>query len=199
MHHRHRHFRLSALARDLTSAAILAIALFACWPGQLFSQETTVISGTRIRLALKPGGEKLVGNYVGRSQDFVIVRLDRGDTVSQVIALDRLDRIEIDQGRSHPIGARALVGAGIGAVAGGVLGLLVKPPCQGDVEWCFAPATTGQMVASGVVVGAVVGSMAGVVVGAIGHQRWLPVELPRSVRVEVRPGGSVGLRIPLRF
>jgi hypothetical protein len=191
-------FHMGHLAHKSASRALLAIALLAGGPGQALSQEPPVTPGTRVRLALKPDGDKVVGVYVGQSQDFVIMRLESGDTVSQAIALDRLAGMEIDRGRSRPVAKSALVGAAIAAATGGLVGLIVPPVCEGG-SWCIGPRTKGEMVQSGLAAGAVVGALAGLVVGAIGHQRWEQAGISKLVGVEVRAGVGVGLRIPFRL
>jgi hypothetical protein len=110
-------------------AQVLLVVLLVGSPLPALAQQSlssTVEPGARLRLTLAPGHARLVGRLVRLRGDSIELQVGTAlvpDT--QLIAAQRVTRIEVSVGRHHPVGKSAVLGGAIGLLAGGLLGALV--------------------------------------------------------------------------
>ncbi len=111
-------------------------------------------------------------------------------------------RLEVaGQSRRH-VGRRIVRGAGIGAVAVGVLAYIGYEPCTSqEFLGCMLDTGPGGAAAAGAVVGAFYGAVVGLAVGLLTRDvEWLPVRT-EGVRVGLAPlpAGRLGLGAAVSF
>jgi hypothetical protein len=120
--------------------------------------------------------------------------------------------IEVSRGRVSSMGPAA----GVGAVAGAVIGALIaqstyKDPCGGAADTSFAKVgcqllstTQGEATVGGALLGCLAGGLGGLLIGsALATERWERVPLDRlaGVRIGVTPllGSRLGVAVSLVF
>jgi hypothetical protein len=116
------------------------------------------------------------------------------------LKVQSLKRIEVSLGRRHPVGKSLILGTGIGAGAGVLLGL-VSPLCEpsGELFDCLlSPTTRSQAVEFYAVTMGLGGLLTGVIVGAIGHEAWAPASMSdwRPTLTTGRATIRLGVAIP---
>jgi hypothetical protein len=167
-------------ARSLLGAMLLLAAPLAAQEPRTAPAE--VAPGTRVRLTLlAPEGERLVGSVAAADSASVVV--STGGAVRE-LRWDRVRRVEVSAGRDG-IG-RALAGAGIGALAGGM-----------GYRW-YLDARNEADDWNGLVAllrGAPAGALVGFLLGAsVAPERWRPVG-GTAYRLLVAPDGSAGVAV----
>jgi hypothetical protein len=179
---------------------IVTGGLLALGPGPVLAQQSrTVEPGARLRLTLAPGQALLVGTYVRRVGDSLEMRFRAAHgAATQIVAIERITRIEVAQGRRHHLGKSALVGGAMGGAAGALFGLLVPDTpidAGGFYYW-----TRGGTVALWSSIGAGSGLLAGVAVSLLGPERWAPGTIAGARPIVTAAATSIrlGWRIPLR-
>ena len=185
-----------------TRAQVLLGVLLCGAPLSVLAQESlssTVEPGARLRLTLAPSHAQLVGRFVRLRGDSIELQIGTAlvpDT--QLVAAQRVTRIEVSVGRRHPVGKSAVLGGVIGLLAGGLFGALVPSnPTLGDGGFYYW--TRGGTVALWGSIGAGSGIVAGLAAGLLSPERWAPAGIPaaRSGAAGVTTGSLLGWRIPL--
>jgi hypothetical protein len=175
---------------SILSALCLAAAVLGAAPAAAQVPEH-VGEGSRVRVTAAPLHlQRREATITSFYADTVFVRV-AGDSL---VAIPRaaLTRVEVPVGDApRPIGRSALIGAGVGALAGGVLGVL-----------CADPECPPHLVEITTAGGAGLGALLGAAAGALRQPReWDAVDVRRlSARPEARRGRSfaLGLSIPTR-
>lgn len=143
------------------------------------------------------------GRLVRLRADSVTIELSYPPGRVRGFCLDGSWRVEV-AGRGHRhVGRRALWGAGIGAVAVGVLAAASYEPCtsQEFLGCMLAPTSAADAGGRGALGGAVLGGVVGLVVGLVARDvEWLPVGA-EGVRVGLAPlpAGRTGLGAAFSF
>jgi hypothetical protein len=153
----------------------------------------SVVLGATVRAKPIGAGARWVqGNLVALTPDSVSIRVPRnGDTVS--LFTGALAEFQVSQGRRARTGKGALLGLGIGAGTGLLLGIAASAEsCTGFCEIEVGPE---DVLAVAAILGGV-GAGIGALIGAASHgERWQRVVEPHSaVRLGVH-GGMLGMRI----
>jgi hypothetical protein len=145
----------------------------------------TIVPGARIRFALPPGTPVVLGTAIEARQDTLLVRREEsGDTVA--LPLSQLVRLDISGGTQ----THALRGAGIGFLAGAIVGAIAGQSsdrkCSSSMEssgWL----TCGQNAGYGAIGLGVLGAGIGAIVGWVNPtERWQPVALPGNPAIAVQ-------------
>ena len=165
------HTRLAFVA-----AAVLAAAL----PAPSAAQEV-LAPGTRVRVTVPDQKHPLVGAFVSRTADSLMLEIPArswngvGRRPVELVSLPvpRITRLEVSRGRrSHP-GRGAGIGALVGAAAGLALGLAASADNSGWFE--IGP---GEVASATLVMGGI-GAGVGAIVGGLSHsERWEATTLP---------------------
>ena len=113
-------------------------------------------------------------------------------------ATESAERVEVSDGWHSHARNGALVGLGVGAGTGLLLGLAASAEECG--EWCVIEVGTGEIAAVTVMLGAV-GAGIGALIGSFSHgERWRQVDLHPSEPARLAPiARAGGLGIALRF
>lgn len=178
---------------------LAALALLSATPAA--SQVRALEEGTRVRVAPAAGVAQdrwIVGTVLASGPDSLT--LLRADT-RQPVSLHRrdVDAVQVSAGRRRtgPTVARhALVGAFIGVTAGALLGVASYE--IDDSEWDIV--SRGEMAAIGAGTLGLAGTAIGGVVGwRKSGERWADVPFRATPVVAVRPDGTVGITLSLRW
>ncbi len=151
---------------------VLALALLSAT--HAFAQQVELVEGARVRLVSSSlQANHQVARIVSAGNDSIVFRSE-GFPVTRSLARSEIERIDVSQGSHRQTGRGALIGLGVGAVGGAILGAATYSPCQG---WClFGPSSRGESAGWG---GAFFGLLGGVTGGIIGafHQKeeWKPL------------------------
>ncbi len=189
MRPRYRRIRRSCYALLLSAAGLLLGAVPA-------RPQALPDSGQLVRVQLQ-NARKVVGKVVRFGRDTLVLSVST-DNGRRLFAFPRSDLAQtwVSVGHTH----HALQGAGIGLLAGsvlgGVIGAATYQPCE-FLECLIAPRSrTGAAVLGGAL-GALPGLVIGAIVGAANaRQDWQPVDLPTTVSVV--PGRrALGLTVRL--
>jgi len=146
----------------------------------------TVRSGARVRVTPSTPSSVIVGELIAVRDSALVVRTQgyRGDVT---IARSAVMRLEISRGtrRGESVGWGALIGTGIGGLAGFAAG---EDSCGGD-SWFCIKRPLGALL--GGVTGLVTGSLVGLIVGSF--ERWRDSAVPMSLSVAPTGGGSLSV------
>lgn len=146
--------------------------------------------GVRVRV-VKISGKTTVGFISAQTSDSLSIVRARSGTEAQTFALDDLSRVDVSRGRSRAKGAalKGLMGLGIGALAGGLLGAATYTESDGCDSgpdgWCLFDCliicSRGQAAAFAGTLGGGAGVLIGTAIGiATGWERWESV--PARIR-----------------
>jgi hypothetical protein len=185
--------------------AVLVIAILASpilsLPGQ---GGPTVAPGARLRITVgdSASSRRLVGTLV--AQDSSAIRLKVPDLVKSAgagalvtkvvsVPLTTITELEVSRPRSNG-GKGALIGLGVGAVSGAIVGAAGGSCAQDQI--CIAPRGSEPLIGAVIFGGA--GALLGALVGSTVHSdRWESVSLSRA-KVTLAPRGA-GLALSLAF
>jgi hypothetical protein len=176
---------------------VVSLLLLAASPSGGSAQAgRSVPVGARVRVQpTGPGARWVQGQLVALTSDSVAIRRHKhGDTVT--LATRSLARFEVSHGRSARTAKGALLGLGIGAGAGLLVGLaLAADDCPGFCEINVGPEDVLALTALGGGLGAGVGALIGAVSSG---ERWQPVGPPHAAgrHGPTVQGAALGLRIP---
>jgi hypothetical protein len=160
---------IPAARRAAIAVVVVVLALAPPASAQIF--RTSLPTGTRVRVLDRIGGERFTGTVLRLTPDTLGVALGGGSTLLN-LPTSRLASLEVSEGRER--GQSAWRGAGIGLVAGSLIGAVSM---RGE----GTPGDVGALV--GLMVGGLLGAGSGIVVGAItAPERWRRVSLPGSDR-----------------
>jgi len=156
------------------ATAVFAALLFATGPS--LAAQTTIASsvGHRVRLKTDSASEWLQGTLVAADGDSLHLRTDVN---YQLVAIARgaVSQLEVAHGTHGNAGTGALIGLGIGAVAGGVWGAS-QPGCAAQT-WCFDPGPAADAAGGALLVGAA-GALVGAIIGSASpSDQWEPVSI----------------------
>lgn len=181
--------------RAARAASLLALAL--SLPAPLPAQTLDSLpAGARVRIRQPAYGTGwLVGRLVSPAADSAAIALaGRPDTVR--FATDSLPPLQVSQGLRARTGKGALVGLGVGAGTGLILGILAAAEdCTGFCVIDVGPAEIAGVSALLGGVGAGIGALVGSLVRG---ERWRPVHPPPRGGVRLQPvvgAGRVGVAV----
>ncbi len=147
-------------------------------------------SGTRVRVTVPTGGGQLVGTVLALDDNNLTLQV-LGKTDTKVLLRDDITQLEVSAGRRSR-GRGALIGAGIGAGAGGLMGLA----SGSDDANSFFRFTAGEKALIAAIFFAPIGALIGVAVHPA--ERWK--ELPKDrIRLSFVPVGERGAAVSLAF
>jgi hypothetical protein len=147
--------------------------------------------------------QRVRGTFVARVGDSIDVQTTSPDAGAPMrIALQGIRRIDVFAGRRHPVGKSILLGTGIGAAAGALIGA-AAPLCEPSGGWfdcLLEPTTRSESVGIYAISLGLGGLLTGAVVGAIGHDAWTPASLSgwHPIVGVRRSGVTIGLTRQLR-
>jgi len=155
--------------------------------------DVSILAGSRLRVTEREGRhDRYLGTVGAMSRDSVVVRIDKSGRRAP-FAWAGLSRIEVGKGKK----GHTAVGAGIGLVAGVVVGGLigaVTTNSDTDMEdWSNALAGAGIGAALGMIIGGVIGAR---------HEteRWSDVEVGSiSVSAGICRNGDLALELSVHF
>jgi len=181
--------------RMLRPALLVLLLGSAVLPEVVAQKPTLVQPGQRVRvqsaLARTP---ELIGGVQSISPDTLVVRHadGAGASAATAIPLVYITRLEVSRGQHSRWARGLLIGLGVGATTGVILG------ATSDSDWLFSKSDLALM---GAVVMAPVGGFVGLVVGALTKsERWETVPLPRAGKsVTLGPPGRFGLGVRVAF
>jgi hypothetical protein len=169
--------------------SILALAMF--FPLAAEGQAPGVAVGTRVRVTAPTSDlERHVTTIMDVRDDSIVVGV-RGS--SRTIGLADVTALEASTGRRRQVLRDALLGLGIGVVAGAAIGAITYEECVPqtffDCMMAFESAT--ESAAFGGILFGAAGLLTGAVVGVFDRKdSWAPVDLPvRAAIVPTRSGG----------
>lgn len=195
--------------------AVVAVLFSPCTSPALAGQDPpSVAPGSRVRmelardLVIAPGestphekpadtqrGKQVVGQIVEMNGDTLTITLE-GRSTRLTVPRDAIARMNLSRGR-RSAGARLLRGAGLGVLAGGLVGALVGLASEGDGGSLFSDSD--RMAIGGIVLGTL-GSVVGAAVGLGSKgERWEQVPA-RGLQVTVKPvARGCGLSLAVSF
>ena len=179
---------------------LVFVALFVATSSPLAAQEAPVEPGARVRVKAPPLQPDWVrGTVVGWESGSLVLEPENpeGDT-PLTLARDQITGLDVHRGRKSAAGKGALIGLGVGAVAGiavgwGLCGAISDIPCE-----------TSDQVEGSAIVGAVFGLLGagiGALIGlAIKTDRWEAVPM-EGIGVTFTPvyDGQPGLALSVSF
>ena len=174
-------------AATVVAALLLAPVLGIAAQALLYSNV-----GHQVRLQTDSDSRWLVGTLVAAGKDSIQLRVaDNAPLMS--IARSRVSQFELRHEGHSNAGKGALIGRGVGALSGAVIGAASASGCT---SWCFYSPGVGAVAGALVFGGA--GALLGAVVGSVSHSSgWEAVSLIRTP-VTLAPPGA-GLAISLKF
>ena len=153
---------------------------------------TALVPGTRVRV--HQGAQSMTGSLLYMDSTSLALVTGRADTVTTPLAL--ITGIDVSRGTKSRAGRGALIGVGVGAASGIIVGIAASGSDDGD----FFDFSSGAWATGIGLTGAVLGAGIGAIIGATQHgDRWQPAVLPT---VSVQSVGTddrriaVGVRIP---
>ncbi|MBA3465868.1 MAG: hypothetical protein H0T21_00510 [Gemmatimonadaceae bacterium] len=182
----------------LLSAAAICAATLAT--SRLPAQASTALTpGARVRLITpRLESSQQIVRVITATRDSVEFRSD-GYPVTRSLAISDLSAIEVASTSRRPFLRNMLVGGGVGALVGGVVGYATYEDSNCEI-FCIFDTTRGQEAAlSGSLLGTI-----GVVVGAgiaafQDRERWTRIPLDATVAVHPAKGGRVAFTIARTF
>ena len=153
------------------------------------SSRPDLLPGARIRVTTSAPSRRVTGTLIDVGGDSLRLAVGKRDTVG--VPHSAVTRLEESRGRRANYTKGALIGGGVGLALGLGGGLLADFGQSLGCESTSCTSNLGEALAIGGLAGAGVGAGVGALLaGAFPKERWQPV---------VRPGGSVGLGLRLRF
>ena len=154
----------------------------------ILSAQLYIPAGSRVRATFAERQRpQIVARFVARRGDTLVLERDSVERVS--ISLANLARLESSQG----VHGHGWLGAGIGLVAGAVVGLAVgaamddPSDCRSALSCGFDELDDHYDTMGGVIFGGLIGVAAGAVIGAnIRTERWVQHPLPGPARHATR-------------
>ena len=166
------------------------VAVFLCGTGLADARQPRVAQGDRVRLtAPQAGARSLTGQVLEVVDEALVVQADR--TLARLeVPLDAIERLEVRRGGHHPRLRYTLLGAGIGAGAGALMGVMAEPGF-------FSRKDTA---AIGATLGAGIGAVSGLIAGSTTTvERWERVDAER-VKLTFGPAPrGLGLQASIAF
>ena len=180
--------------------------------GQRLFCQVLIPSGQSVRLtSARYGLQSRVGRVLHATADTVVIEASGVRTVNyrEVYGTDTLalpvaaiDRLEVSRGGGSHAKSGALIGFGVGAVAGLVVASVTYQECRPADSWqcTWAADFTGlQTLGYGVLFGAI-GAGAGAIVGSmIPGNRWEDMPLHARMSVQPLPDRRLGLGVSTSF
>ena len=167
-----------------------AVPAIAWMPVDGFTQPAGLQIGDRVRVvipAYQTKSQNIVGDVTGLTPSWVEIKSEGS---SRLISYDLIKSLYVSQGRKRNVRKGLIIGAGIGSLAGGIIGAATYKECNSDELFgCFMqPASREDAMVLGSTLGMIGGSVTGTLIGLIKTDKWkrVPVDL------------SVGL-VPNRF
>jgi hypothetical protein len=171
--------------------------------------QTTVTSGHTVRItSSRHEMQAEVGRVLAASADTIVVQVQGIRTVNhrQVYRTDTLalplaaiERLEVSRHSGHRTGRGAVVGLGIGAAAGLIIGTTTYQPCPADNLCIMAPTSAVQQGIEGAAVFGFIGAVAGALIGStIRADKWENISM-RAALLRPLPYNQVGLGITAAF
>lgn len=155
--------------RSTLLAASLLIGLAASVHAQ--AAESTLAPGARLRV--RQGDQSIIGTLVSLDSAGLVIATDKSDTVTAPRA--SITTVDISTGTKSHAGKGALIGLGVGAVTGVVVGLAASGSDNGG----FLDFSSGEWAVGVGLTGAVFGTGLGAIIGAFIHtDKWSPTVLP---------------------
>jgi hypothetical protein len=150
-------------------AASLLIAL--ATTGRAQAAPATLVPGARVRV--HQGSESLTGSLVSLDSAALVIATDKPETVTAPRA--SITAVEVSTGTKSRAGKGALIGLGVGAAAGIIVGLAASSSDNGD----FLDYGAGTWAAGVGLAGAAIGTGLGALIGSGQHSdKWQPAVLP---------------------
>jgi hypothetical protein len=155
--------------------AVLCLALTTHAAGA--QQAAELEKGVRVRVTVS-NGDQLVGSLISGVGDSLRVMTDGSGRKVRSTLASNVRTIEVSRGQNRPKGALidALIGLGIGATSGALLGAATysDPDQTSCFMVCSKTAAAGFVGGLGGVAGLLLGALAGAVAG---REEWTPVGL----------------------
>ncbi len=148
--------------------------------------QDTLSAGDKVRVTTEE--ERVVGYLTAIEGDQLTL------DASLVLPIASVTRLEVNRGQKSMAGRGALIGAGAGAVAGGVTGLAVCAASSCGFEADLTGVVVVVLGAGGALLGAGIGALIG---SGTKVDRWETVPLDR-ISVSLRPRGG-GLEVSATF
>lgn len=137
--------------------------------------------------------DPFIGTLVAETADSVWVRPERASSSSAPFALSRRSVHTIERGER--VGAHKVVGAGLGLVAGALIGGAI-----GSASDCHCNDMSGMAAPFGALTGGMVGILTGTLIGAvIPHYEWEGRETSRRVAVTPLARGGIATAMSLSY
>lgn len=148
--------------------------------------------GERVRLTVGGASStRVTGLLVGKDADsFWVARAGRTPPVS--VGRSAVVQLEVSRGQQRAVAHGALVGAGLGAIAGFVAGGTAASKsrsCAGFVDVCYVD-WYGRAFRGGLIGGAIGGAVGAAVGYAVRTDRWEGVPLSRAHSLTLAPRGA---------
>jgi hypothetical protein len=139
-----------------------------------------IAAGSRVRI-LSPvlGSERRTGSVIAATSDTLVFRPPNAST-STAIGTPNIVKLEVAQGKHANKRKGALIGLGVGAIAGAIIGYTAysRSRCD-DPEFCFAvDFGRGGDTAFGAGLFGIVGLLVGTIAGTHQTDNWVPVPIP---------------------
>jgi len=177
------------LARILTFM-VTTVLVITWMPVNGVTQPAGLQIGDRVRVIIPSSqtrSQKIVGHVTGLSPSWVEIKTGKS---SRLISYDLMKSMYVSQGRKRNVRKGLIIGAGVGALTGGIIGAATYTECNSEELFgCFMqPASQEDAIVLGSTLGMIGGSITGALIGLIKSDKWerVPVDL------------SVGL-VPNRF
>lgn len=145
-------------------------------------REWPIAAGARVRIVSPVlGSKRQTGSVVAATQDTLVFRSADAST-STAIGTPNIAKLEVAQGKHANKVKGAVLGLGIGAVAGAILGYTThKSGCKDQNTGCFAiDFGPGGDAAFGAGLFGIVGLVIGTIAGTHQTDTWVPVAVPHQ-------------------
>ena len=159
--------------------------------GHAQANTNTLVPGVRVRV--HQGSQSLTGSLVSQDSVGLVIATGKSDTVTAPLA--SITGVDVSRGTKSRAGKGALIGLGVGAATGIIVGLVGSSSDNGDFvdlnaeEWAVGMGLTGAVIGTGV----------GAIIGATQRtDKWQPTVLPTIGVRAYEPDGkrfAIGLRI----
>lgn len=172
---------------------LLALALLIGLTTSVQAQATTPTLAPGARVRVQQGDQTVIGTLVSLDSAGLLIATGKSDTVMAPRA--SITAVEVSGGTKSRAGEGALVGLGVGAGTGILIGLAASGSDNGD----FIDFNPGEWAVGAGLIGAAIGTAFGALIGATQQSdKWQPTVLPT---VGIRSYGpdnqrvAIGLRI----
>jgi hypothetical protein len=166
--------------------------------GQAIAQQAALAEGARVRLVTTAlPADHQVARIVSADNDSIVFRSD-AYPVTRSLALSQIDRIDVSEGRHRQAGSGAMIGLGIGAIGGGILGAASFSPCNDG--WCIGPQTRTGNTALGAALFGALGGLTGAIIGSF-YQRenWKSVMARPTTALNAAGERTFGFQVSRTF